>query len=106
LEIDHFPSPQEFQNKVIYKGPIRTDTGDETLTVACIKDRKKISPDKRFATSKIDLKDLMLFKLIDQSQALIERKFPFLSLSRSGKAMDTGKVALVRYLPGHIDRSG
>jgi hypothetical protein len=74
--------------------------------MTCIKDRKKIFPDKGFSTSKIDLKDLMLTKLIDQAEALIERKFLLFSPSRSRKAMDTGKVALVRYLPGHINWNG
>jgi hypothetical protein len=74
--------------------------------VACVKDRKEILPDEGFSTSKIDLKDMMLFQLIDQAEALIECRFRLFSLSRSREAMNTRKVALVRYLPGHIDRSG
>ena len=106
LEIEHFPFPEEFQNMVIDKGPIGTDASDETLPMACIKNRKDIFSDKGFSTSKIDLKDLMFAKLINQAEALIERKLSLFSPSRSRKAMDAGKIALVCYLPGHIDRSG
>jgi hypothetical protein len=106
LEIEHLPSLEEFQNLVINKGPIGADTGNETLLVAGIEDGKEISPDKGFSTPKVNLKDLKFGKLIDQTQTLIEGELPLFSPSGPGEAMDTREIALVRHLPGHIDRGG
>jgi hypothetical protein len=74
--------------------------------MACLKDRNEILPDKGLTTSKIDLKDVMFGKLINQAEALIEGELSLFGPSGSGQTMDTRKVALVRYLPGYIDRSG
>jgi len=72
--------------------------------VTCFNNRGKIPPDKGLSTSKIDLKDLMGSKLIDYAETLIERKLSFSPPSGFGKTMNARKVAVVRYLPGHINR--
>jgi hypothetical protein len=106
LEVEHFPSLAKFQNIVIQKSPVGADASDEILAVTCLEDRNKISSDKGLSASKIDLKDVIFAQLIDQSEALIEGELLLFSPSGSRKAMDAGKVALVCYLPGHIDWSG
>jgi hypothetical protein len=73
--------------------------------VTYFNDRGKIPSDKGLSTSKIDLKDLMGSKLIDYAETLIERKLSFSPPPRFGKTMNARKVAVVRYLPGHINRS-
>lgn len=73
--------------------------------MTCFKDRGKILPDKGLSPSKINLKDLMGSKLIDYAETLIERELPFSPPSGFGKTMNAGKVAVVRYLPGHINWS-
>ena len=72
--------------------------------MACVQDLEKVSPDKRLSPPKIDLKNPVRRELVDHVDALIVGEFAPLVLASLRKAVNTGKITLTRYLPGHIDR--